>query len=405
MGTSVKIILDNRRKKVDGSYPIKLRITHDRIRKYYPCNYDMLEEDFKKLSLPKLDKSQKSIKKQFTVIEVKAEEIISKMSHFTFEQFEILYFSNHVSTSNVFDLFDSVILRMRQEDRIGTAHSYENAAGSLRRFKSDLKFGDITPQFLAHFEKKMIEDGATYSTIGFYLRALRRIYNIAISKSLARREDYPFGMDRYRIPIGSNVKKALTLEEVQLIFDYKCIPSSPMQRAKDFWILTYLCSGINMTDIAHLKFKDISDGEIHFVRQKTIRSAKKKLVNVTLLPETKAIIDRWKNIKYSPNDYVFPILLPGTDAASQKEASNNFLKSVNKFMKRIAADLKIDKNITTYVARHSFATILKRSGASTEFIQEQLAHADKSTTENYLSSFEKEERMKTTLALTRFKKD
>jgi hypothetical protein len=63
MSTSAKIILDNRRKKVDGSYPIKLRITHDRIRRYYPCNYDMEEEDFKKLSLPKLDKSQKGIKK------------------------------------------------------------------------------------------------------------------------------------------------------------------------------------------------------------------------------------------------------------------------------------------------------------------------------------------------------
>ena len=147
----------------------------------------MLESEFNKLSSPKLTKDQKNIKKQFNSIELKAEDIISNISNFTFEQFELLYFDDHISTSNVFDLFDSEVLELKEQDRVGTADAYEKAANSLKRFKSDMMFGDITPKFLGKYEKAMIEGGATCRSVGFYLRALRRNYNIAVDTGLARR--------------------------------------------------------------------------------------------------------------------------------------------------------------------------------------------------------------------------
>jgi site-specific recombinase XerD len=73
-------------------------------------------------------------------------------------------------------------------------------------------------------------------------------------------------------------------------------------------------------------------------------------------------------------------------------------------MKRILEDLGINKKATTYVARHTFSTILKKSGASTEVIQEALGHTDKKTTENYLDSFDKETKKLLASSLTSFKK-
>lgn len=70
--------------------------------------------------------------------------------------------------------------------------------------------------------------------------------------------------------------------------------------------------------------------------------------------------------------------------------TKDITKRINKYMKRIGAALGIEIDLKTYSARHSFATILKRSGASTEFIGESLGHKNNKTTENYLDSFEDE---------------
>ena len=70
-------------------------------------------------------------------------------------------------------------------------------------------------------------------------------------------------------------------------------------------------------------------------------------------------------------------------------------------MAMIGKALGID-HISTYTARHSFATVLKRSGANIAYISESLGHQDLKTTENYLASFEREEREKNADLLTKF---
>jgi integrase/recombinase XerD len=90
------------------------------------------------------------------------------------------------------------------------------------------------------------------------------------------------------------------------------------------------------------------------------------------------------------NNNIFPILEPGLSPLRQYESVQLFVSFVKEWMRRIAVKLGITKKITTYVARHTFLTVLKRSGASTEFIQEALGHTDLKTTENYLDSFKKE---------------
>jgi len=94
---------------------------------------------------------------------------------------------------------------------------------------------------------------------------------------------------------------------------------------------------------------------------------------------------------------------PGITPLRQYELMQLFVSFINNWMKHILKNLEIDKKGTTYVARHTFSTVLKRSGASTEYIQEALGHSDIKTTENYLDSFEKEVKKEFAQRLTSFK--
>ena len=162
---------------------------------------------------------------------------------------------------------------------------------------------------------------------------------------------------------------------------------------------------MNVKDVAYLKYKDIEDEYFVFIRAKTALTTRHdpKPITVYLSEGMKAIIDRWGNKDPSPNNYVFSILEPGMTALEQHYCCRSFVKFINDRMKKMGRQLGITRKATTIVSRHSFSTQLKRSGASTEFIQEALGHTDKKTTENYLDSFENSVKKEFAGMLTAFK--
>jgi integrase/recombinase XerD len=117
----------------------------------------------------------------------------------------------------------------------------------------------------------------------------------------------------------------------------------------------------------------------------------------------RAKIDRWANKDASPGNFIFPVLSHAITPMRQYELIELFIQSINDWMKKIRLKLGIEISVTTYVARHTFSTVMKRSGASTEFIQEALGHTNIKTTENYLDSFEKEVKKEFTNRLVSFK--
>lgn len=117
-------------------------------------------------------------------------------------------------------------------------------------------------------------------------------------------------------------------------------------------------------------------------------------------PELKCIIEKWGN-KPQPDNFIFPYLTGKEDAEKRKKITQDLTKRINKRMKLIGNHLGIG-NITTYTARHTFATVLKRENINIAFICESLGHQDLKTTESYLASFEKEERQKNARLLTNF---
>jgi DNA-binding response OmpR family regulator len=116
----------------------------------------------------------------------------------------------------------------------------------------------------------------------------------------------------------------------------------------------------------------------------------------------KAIIKKWALEKDLKKGYIFPVLEEGITPEREYTVKNQFIKNINKGIKKIGEKIGLEKKITTYTARHTFSTVLKRSGAPLEFISESLGHADIRTTENYLDSFEDDLKRKYVDVLTQF---
>lgn len=133
-----------------------------------------------------------------------------------------------------------------------------------------------------------------------------------------------------------------------------------------------------------------------------IRTTKhSKEIRATITPEMWDIIHKWGNPNISPQTYIFKYAKGNEDAFEKIKLVRRIVTKCNRKLKKIAQGTGIAE-LTTYTARHSFATVLKRGGAKTSYISESLGHSNLTVTENYLACFEKEERIRNARLLTNF---
>lgn len=444
MSVSATIILDTRRIKTDNKYPVKLRVNFQRTTNYYPTLFDLSQEDWQKLSASRISNDLQVIRDKVKELQRNAENWCKEIAPFNFEELEKKFIQHHLlfrqrkkavkTVSEKADGFDyssfhkkfpilleesddnlslgfhykAYIKKLVREGRIGSAVCYHCSYVSLSKFKKGIKLTGINASFLLEYESYAKANQVSKTTIGIYLRPLRSVFNEAIEGGFIQKDKhYPFGRRRYQIPTSRNVKKALDLTDIEKIYHYACDPSNVNeQRSKDFWLFSYFANGMNPKDIARLQFKNIHGDYLIFERSKTENSQRSdpRPITVILNDDMKGIIQRWGNSITHSSNYIFPILQPGISALQQYHLVQNFVRLTNDWMKHILQQLGIDKKATTYVARHSFSTILKRSGASTEIIQEALGHSNLKTTEHYLDSFGNEVKKEFAARLTAFKK-
>lgn len=402
---TTKLVHDIRKKKKNGNYPVKVRVIYERRSKYFETGIDLSEAEYEKLSAKRIGEDLNKIKIKLEEDEAKANFLIKEIKPFNFPVFEQRFKQKTYDSSFIETLYDEIIAKLRLQDRIGTADNYQRSINALKKFKPGLRFEDINDVFLYKFENWMLEKKRSITTVGIYLRTLRAVFNEAIYRKLISQEYYPFSKRRYQMPTGKNIKKALPLTEIGKIFHYE--PKTNAEaKAKAFWLFSYFGNGMNMTDIANLRFKNISGEFINFERAKTIRSMRSnpKVISVYINEELKKIIIKWSNWDKSKENYIFPILEYGLTSSQQRERIKDFIWRVNKALKGIATSLEIEKTVTTYTARHSFSTVLKRSGASIEFISESLGHSSVKTTAHYLDSFENDMKIEYSNFLMAFNK-
>ena len=420
-GITIASILDSRRSTKDGNFPVKIRVTFNRIRKYYTTGKNLSELEWKKLNIPaeewrKFTESEewkKLGKPKIRNLSIEKTEIINSYEKVKNAVLELLDRSNFTFESLNRDLgkglsdsvnsaFKAKILALEKDGRSGSQLYYNAALVSFEKYGGDkIQFSNVTVKWLQDYEKSMLKGGSSQTTVGMYLRAMRSIMNDAKTAYIIKSDQYPFGRKGMEIKSGSGRKLALTLPQIKKIV-YYTDDNETTERYRDLWFFSYLCNGINFADLVKLKYSNIHNEEILFVREKTKRTQKKtKEIKAILTPEMKKIIKRWGTKKKSGNQFIFPYLTGYETPMEAKVKTLELIRRTNKRLKTIGKALKIE-GLSTYSARHSFATVLKRSGSNIAFISESLGHADQKTTENYLDSFEIETRRKNARSLTKF---
>jgi len=408
-GITAWVIFDIRRSKGRKSdedpliFPVKYKVTYKRERVYYSAGIDLSIKEWKIMPDTRkkyLLQTRELLQSNFDRIKEHIKDLV-KSNEFTLAALNIRL-SRGMKNSVLSALYDKASA-LKTAGRIGTSEWYFYAAKSIEKFTAkDLKFSDITVNWLQDYENFLLEKKKSYTTISMHIRALQAVINTGKEQGIITPSQYPFGKGKYEVPTGVGRKMALTLAQIGKVMDYTLL-SNTEKRCRDLWFFSYLCNGINMNDLLRLRYSNIKDGEILFFRQKTIKKTKeKKEIAAILLPELQQIISKWGNPDRKPDNYIFPFLQDGLTPSDEKRIIKNVTRLINKKMGDIGKALKYG-SISTYTARHSFATVLKRSGANIAFISESLGHADLKTTENYLDSFEKEERLKNAELLTKFK--
>ena len=395
MNATVNVLCYTSKILSNGEHPLMLRICKDSKKKYQSLGISVLPRywDFTR-NKPKPNCPNKEYIQK--IILDKQTELQQRMLEFNSEQKEYTTTTLLNNENKKFELktvsqfYQELIEQCKSNDKCGNRLIYKSSYNSLKVFTKnqlDIPFSAIDVSWLNKYEKWLRSKGNKETTMSLMFRTLRSAYNKAIKAKCARKSDYPF--DEYKINKFDTKTQKRAIAKTEVLKFTKEVDNigkrQYVQLSKDIFIFSYLCGGINFTDIANLTKANITNGRLHYIRQKT-----GKLIKLGISEEAMQIIKKYES---ESKGYLFPILNTNIHKTPLQKQNriHKMLGKINKNLKLIAAQLNVDANMTTYVARHSFASVLKKSGVSIALISEALGHSDLSTTQVYLDSFDNEQ--------------
>lgn len=379
-----------------GKFPIKLVITFQRKKKLYSIGMDLAPEDWEKMQSKNLkDRNLIERKKEMESIKTNATKFIKQLGdNFTYELFEQLMFgiSKNIpkNKKDVFAEIEQKIAELQKSKQFGSVASYENTVVALKKYVTHLEFSSITVAFLKGWDEYQKNHGCNPTTIGMRMRNIRHIVKRGIKNGAILPEKYPFGQaanDKYEIPSSQNIKKALDEDVIKKIIDYQ--PTHPSHaKAKAMFLFIYYCNGMNLSDVMNLRYENIDGDFLYFFRQKTIRTRKEQVpVRLFLIDEAKEIISQWGQEMQSLKSYIFDYLNDDMTDEEKYARRKYHRDQFNDRLKTISKRIGLTTNLSSYVARHSWATTLLRHDVPIGFISKGLGHSSILTTEKYLADF------------------
>lgn len=400
MSLNIKLLLDTRRAKQDGSYPLVMRILYNRKSVNISMGYSLHEKEWnaqteKVKPSAQLGENITRLNNLLHKERTKAYDIVTKLQ----DSGEIKSMSlkgikaqivgqsstsSPVQSTNVFVFIDDLIRDLKQAKKQGNAYVYKTLRNKLSAFVTNrpLTFDQINYSFLQKLETSHYAGGGDVGGLSVYMRTLRAIYNKAIKAGVASIERYPF--NDYKIRNKKPVHKAMSDHEFNELINYRPESNTPLYRDKNLFMASFYLRGMNWMDMAHAKVKDISGDfeRLNYVRRKTGEP-----FSIKIQPKLKEIILEFLGNNPSPGDYIFPIIPNEQPEAKHAMTIRNKRQRLNKRLKEIAQAINISP-FTIYTARHTYATMAKRKGIPTAVIQESLGHATESMTQTYLDGFE-----------------
>ena len=390
MNATVNVICYKSKTLKNGEHPLMIRVCKDNKVKYKSIGLSVKLEywDFRKnrprVGCPNKELILKIILEKETEYQKQILELKSEDKEFTAST--LIAPKIKISIKTVQEFYEQLITEFELSNRIGNSRIYNDSLSSLNHYyngKLDMPFSHIDMEFLLGYEKWLRQKGCKETSMSIFFRTLRSVYNKAIEAKYAKKVSYPF--DDFKVSKFSikTEKRAINKDSIRVIMNLDVSKQSEyVQLSKDLFIFSYLCSGINFTDMANLTLSNIQDNRLIYIRQKT-----GKKINIPLCQEAISIIQKYKDLT---NGYIFPILDKKIHINEMQKYNRRkkALLKVNRALKVINNIAGINANLTTYVSRHSYATVLKNSGVNIALIGETLGHSDLKTTQIYLDSFE-----------------
>ena len=394
MATGVSILCYKSKTLANGAHPLMIRLCKDGKKKYVSLGVAVLPQfwDFEK-NKPKrnypnkilIDKLIASKMAEYNALVV---DMMAERKEYTPRSLAQAV-EQKTQGQTVAEMYDKLFAEMKKTNRLGNLAVYKYSFNSLMNYtrnKLDIPFRDIDCLWLKRYEEWLHARGCKDTTISQLFRTLRSVFNKAIEQEVIKQNVYPFNRFKVNKFDVHTVKRAISKEEVQKILALD-LSDSCFYRvlARDLFLFSYFGAGINFSDIALLRFNDLRDGRVCYVRKKTGKS-----IGFPLNDISTKIVEKYTRPFGNDNDYIFPILDAGIHKPEQQKRDRirKTLKKVNRELKVLGEMIGLEIPLTTYVAHHTYATVLKRSGVSVALISESLGHSDLSTTQIYLDSFE-----------------
>lgn len=282
------------------------------------------------------------------------------------------------ANSGGFISFTRVLIHdLKKIGKCRTAETYTTVLNSFLRFhgENDLLFEEVDSNLMMEYEIYLKMNGVCPNTSSFYMRNLRAIYNRAVeTESIARNNPFKYvytGVDK-------TVKRAVPLKVIRQLRDMDLALNRTMSYARDLFMFSFYTRGMSFVDMAYLKKKDLQNGILSYRRQKTGQQL--------FIKWEKPMQDIVSKYDTDGTPYLLPIIRDmETDARRQYK---NAVHLVNDKLKKLGERLGLGIPLTTYVARHAWASIAKSKNIPLSTISEAMGHDSENTTRIYLASLD-----------------
>ncbi len=270
------------------------------------------------------------------------------------------------------------ISQLREEHRYGTANNYEKTKKSLESFlrNKKLTFSNFDEQLIADYNTYLISKGLMRNSISFYMRNLRAIYNKAVKHKIVRKKEL---FSEVYTGIDKTRKRAVDEKIISKLYNLKLDNNDALSFTRDIFIFSYCMRGMSFVDIAYLKKSDISNGIISYCRRKT-----GQLMNVRIESCMQCIINKYKE---NTSEYIFPIIKSDDKGEAYKQYRSG-INIYNRNLGILSDMIGSDCKLSSYTARHSWATAARKHDVPISVISAGMGHSSETTTQIYLKSIE-----------------
>lgn len=381
---TIKIHLDNRRAKKDGTYPLVIRIRN--INQYFdiPTSISLFEIDFdpKKELIKGNTKLSLEIQHQKSHLYVKLHDFMRE--GISFEEIKSKILNRHIPKTylTIESFWQDEITRMTSIGRAGGARVYHSSfVGLSKVLNLNSPFKSLKYKDLLHAEVELMKRGVSVNSVGVYMRTLRAVCNKAINHDIIDSSWYPFR--KYQIKKEKTVPRNLSIDEIQKYFSLNLPITHKWFKSYCIGMLIFQLRGINLRDLLMLTTDNMKNNRIVYKRAKT-----GKLYSIELLPETSRLLENFTgdHTVLGLLDDVFKDLHNKVESVHRY---NQCRKNINSHLNKIGKELDLSTNLSTYVFRYTYANIAKQLGYSKDIIAEALGHEyGNSVTGIYLEMFD-----------------